>query len=141
MSHYAVIDTNVLISALLSKHDDSATVQVIERVLEGIIIPIYSDSILNEYKKVLKYQKFNFTTDLIDYLIDVIEKHGVRLNPSPLNCVLQDMADLPFYELIVEVKDDDTYLVTGNSKHFPTESHIVTPRKLIEILDSINKTN
>ena len=31
MSCYAVIDTNVLVSALLSKHDDAATVQVIER--------------------------------------------------------------------------------------------------------------
>ena len=28
---YAAIDTNVLVSALLSKHDDAATVQVIER--------------------------------------------------------------------------------------------------------------
>lgn len=30
---YAVIDTNVLVSALLSNHSDSATIQLIERML------------------------------------------------------------------------------------------------------------
>ena len=32
---YAVIDTNVLVSALLSSKDDSATVQVLGKVLMG----------------------------------------------------------------------------------------------------------
>lgn len=38
---YAVIDTNVLVSALLSNHHDAATVQVISRMLAGEIIPVY----------------------------------------------------------------------------------------------------
>ena len=46
---YAVIDTNVLVSALLSNHADAATVQVIGRMIAGEIIPIYSDQIMREY--------------------------------------------------------------------------------------------
>lgn len=34
MEYYAVIDTNVLLSALLSKNEDSATVKVLDAVFE-----------------------------------------------------------------------------------------------------------
>lgn len=39
---YAVIDTNVLVSALLSNHADAATVQLIGRLIRGEAVPIYS---------------------------------------------------------------------------------------------------
>ncbi len=50
---YAVIDTNVLVSALLSSRNDTATVVVIEKVFLGEVIPLYSSEILNEYRDVL----------------------------------------------------------------------------------------
>jgi len=37
MKCYAVIDTNVLVSALLAKHNTSATVLVVERLLDGTV--------------------------------------------------------------------------------------------------------
>lgn len=40
MIHHAVIDTNVLVSALLSSHPDAATVQVVEKLFEGSVIPL-----------------------------------------------------------------------------------------------------
>lgn len=48
---YAVIDTNVLVSAMLSSKEDAATVQVVSRMLRGEIIPIYSNAITEEYRK------------------------------------------------------------------------------------------
>lgn len=45
MIFYAVIDTNVLVSALLSSKDDTATVQVMGKVISGEIIPVYSNDI------------------------------------------------------------------------------------------------
>ena len=39
MNCYALIDTNVLVSALLSSHEDAATVQVMVRLLSGEIYP------------------------------------------------------------------------------------------------------
>ena len=44
------------------------------------------------------------------------------------------MKDLPFYEVVLEKRDSDTYLVTGNIKHFPKDPFIVTPRELLDIL-------
>lgn len=49
MNCYAVIDTNVLVSALLSRHDDAATVLVIERMLNREVIPVYSNMTMDEY--------------------------------------------------------------------------------------------
>ena len=57
MKIYAVIDTNVIISALLSRHQDSATVQILNCLYDRVIIPIYNDDILEEYKAVLRRSK------------------------------------------------------------------------------------
>lgn len=58
MEYYAVIDTNVLLSALLSKSENSATVKVLEAVFEGKIIPLYHKDILAEYNEVLHRENF-----------------------------------------------------------------------------------
>lgn len=139
MTYYAVIDTNVLVSALLSKHDDAATVQVIERILGGEVIPVYSGTIMSEYREVLKRRRFGFPGELVDYLLSAIEMCGILTAPAPSGAVLPDMKDLPFYEVVMEKRDDDAYLVTGNTKHFPKEPFIVTAREFLDILDKKNE--
>ena len=54
---FAVFDTNVLIAALLSKHADSATVQVVNAIADNRIIPLYNYDILAEYDEVLHREK------------------------------------------------------------------------------------
>lgn len=66
---YTVIDTNVLVSALLSSKDDTATVQVVSKVIIGEIVPIYSNVITKEYRKVLSRKKFGFSDATIEYLL------------------------------------------------------------------------
>ena len=134
MTCYAVIDTNVLVSALLSSNDDAATVRVFEMVFSGEIIPVYSSSIVKEYGDVLSRRKFGFSEDLVGYLLSSIEKYGVLVTPSPSGMILPDMKDLPFYEVVLEKREDGAFLVTGNIKHFPKEPFIVTPRELLELL-------
>ena len=58
---YAVIDTNVLVSSLLAKSADVATVQIMEKVIVGKIVPLYSKEIISEYREVLNRKKFNFS--------------------------------------------------------------------------------
>lgn len=57
MVYYAVIDTNVFISALLSKRTDAATVRVLEAMFDGKIVPLYHEDILTEYEEVLHRSK------------------------------------------------------------------------------------
>lgn len=136
MTCYAVIDTNVLVSSLLSSSDDSATVQILSMVFNGKITPIFSDIIMNEYREVLHRQKFHFSEDTIRYLLAAVEKYGIYVNPAPSDAILPDMKDLPFYEVVLEKRKDNAYLITGNIKHFPIEPFIVTPRELLNILNA-----
>lgn len=102
MTCYAVIDTNVLVSSLLSKKDDSATVQVLGKVIIGEVIPVYSNVITKEYRKVLSRKKFDFSGDTIEYLLSAVEKYGILIDPSPSRIILPDMKALPFYEAVLE---------------------------------------
>ena len=130
---YAVIDTNVLVSALLSKHDDASTVRVIYSLYEGEFIPIFSKEIIAEYREVLSREKFKFSSDIVNLLISTIEALGENLTPKVSGIQLPDMKDLPFYEVVLEKKG--SYLVTGNKKHFPKEPFVVTACEFLEILD------
>lgn len=131
---YAIIDTNVLVSALLSSKEDAATVQIIGKVIIGEIVPVYSNLITKEYREVLSRKRFGFSGDVINYLLSAIETYGILIDPAPSGVILPDMKDLPFYEVVLEKRNDETYLVTGNIKHFPKEPFIVTPRELLDIL-------
>ena len=51
-----------------------------------------------------------------------------------LELPLVDMDDLIFYEVAMEKRDDDAYLVTGNQKHYPIRDFIVTPAEMMEII-------
>jgi putative PIN family toxin of toxin-antitoxin system len=131
---YAVIDTNVLISALLSKHDDSATVLVVDKIFSGEVIPVLSEPILREYQDVLRRKKFRFSDEQTDVLLQVICKYGEVIIPDASDEILPDAKDLPFYEVVISTQDIGTHLVTGNMKHFPKEPFIVTPSQFLEIL-------
>lgn len=133
MKIFAVIDTNVLVSALLTSKKDSATVKVIEKVLQKKIIPVYSEEILAEYNNVLHRKKFNFSAEVVDYLLSAIENFGTMLNPSATEIILPDMKDVPFYKIILE--DKRYYLVTGNLKHFPQSDRIITAREMINFFE------
>lgn len=132
MAVYAVIDTNILVSALLSSHDDAATVQIARQMYTGEIIPVFSDKIIEEYKEVLCRKKFNFSRDTVFTLIETITICGELVIPAPVGEILPDIKDLPFYEAVMEKrKKTKAYLVTGNKKHFPVKPFIVTAREFI----------
>ena len=133
---YAVIDTNVLVAALLSSKSDSATVVVVEKVLNGEITAVFNADILAEYKAVLMRPKFGFSPDLVATLIAYIEQNGLFVPAMPSGEVLSDMDDLPFYEVFFTLADKNAYLITGNIKHFPVNADIVTAREFLDIIQA-----
>jgi putative PIN family toxin of toxin-antitoxin system len=136
MTCHAVIDTNVLVSALLSSHNDAATVLVVGKIFSGEVIPLFSDEIIKEYNEVLRRKKFHFSEGAVSMLLQTIEKYGERIVPTPTSELLPDIKDLPFYEVVVEKQEDNAYLVTGNMKHFPTKPFIVTAKEFLDILNT-----
>ena len=131
---YAVIDTNVLLSALITKNPQSATIKVIESMLQGDIIPLYHADIIHEYGEVLRRDKFHVDEALIQSMLGFIVENGVEVFPQPTGEILIDIDDLIFYEVAMEKREDRSYLVTGNQKHFPQKDFIVTPAEMMDIL-------
>lgn len=60
----AVIDTNVIVSAYITKNLEAATSKVWEAVLQCKLVPIYNEDILNEYSDVLHREKFGIPEHL-----------------------------------------------------------------------------
>lgn len=87
MTYYAVIDTNVLVSALLSKHSDSATVLVVEKIFDGKIAVLYSREVLAEYREVLKRPRFKFDPRIVDVLIAAVERNGISIEPGETGAI------------------------------------------------------
>ena len=135
MKAYAVLDTNVLVSSLISGNPEAATVQVVTRMLAGEITLVYSEAILQEYEEVLSRKKFGIDGAVIAGLMEAIRTFGISVIPTDSGVTLPDMDDVPFYEVVLETRDEGAYLVTGNKKHFPKETFIVTAREFIDILD------
>ena len=133
MRYYAVFDTNVLISSLLTKRTDTATAQVVDAISSGLIIPLYNQEILDEYTDVLHRAKFSFSEERIGRLMAMIRQYGLAVNPSPTGEILVDMDDLVFYEVVMEKRD--AYLITGNIRHFPERDFIVTPAEMMAIIE------
>lgn len=77
--YYAVIDTNVIVSALISslKNKASAPAQILDFALNTTITPIYNEEIIKEYKDVLSRKKFGFPKETVDTLINAIITLGI----------------------------------------------------------------
>ena len=74
----AVIDTNVVVSAYITKNLEAATSKVWEAVLQCKLTPVYNDEILSEYSEVLRRKKFGIPEHLIKWALDKIVTNGVR---------------------------------------------------------------
>ena len=123
-----VLDTNVLVSSLLSSGSPAA---IVDFIAEGKIIPVYNDLILQEYWDVLSRKKFDFHSSQVTRLINDIVRTGIAVESETYgNFKMTDEDDRKFYEA---AKKAPAYLVTGNVKHFPSEPFIVTPAHFLTI--------
>ena len=128
----AVIDTNVIVSAYITKNLEAATSKVWEAVLQCKLTPVYNEEILSEYSEVLHREKFGIPEHLIKWALDTIVSNGVRGERILSDEFFSDPKDIVFYE--VAMSKEDAYLVTGNTKHFPKNPIVVTPAEMLEIL-------
>lgn len=133
MKFYVVIDTNVLISAVLKHHSYPGA--IMEFIKDGTIIPLINDQIIAEYKDVLLRPKFKFSAESVDELLSAITKEALIIEEDHIDIDLPDEKDRVFYEVTMKSNEDrDSMLVTGNMKHFPIEPFIVTPKELCDII-------
>lgn len=109
-----VLDTNILVSALLSPFGPPA--RVLDLVLNGDLRAAYDDRLLAEYREVLARPKFSFAPEDAALVLAYLETDGERVTAQPLACELPDADDLPFLEVAAQA---EAVLITGNTAHYP----------------------
>ena len=131
-----VLDTNVLVSALLTPTGKAAA--ILMGAATGKFRPCYDYKIFKEYQEVLSRDKFRLSPDRIDDALSVIRDYGLNLERTKVEGeVFPDPKDVVFYE--VAMSKEDAYLVTGNIKHFPKKPFVVTPAEMIAIIEADNR--
>lgn len=129
----AVIDTNVLVSGMISNNPSSPTVGVLKCVDNKTIVPLFCDEILHEYDIVLHRKKFNLPEDEINAVLDEIVALGLSSSRITSNEQFPDPKDVVFYE--IALSKENSYLITGNIKHFPKVDFVVTPAEIMKIIE------
>ncbi len=128
-----VLDSNVLVTALLSPYGSPA--QVLQMLLSEQAQLCYDARILSEHRAVLARPKFGFDPEPIAALLDYLEKMGILAATSPLPVTLPDPDDEMFLEAALAAHAD--HLVTGNLRHFPAHRRcgvsVVSPAELIRL--------
>ena len=128
----AVIDTNVLVSALIAPSGNEAL--IVLAVSQGMIRPCFSEPILEEYAIVLGRPRFAFPPDTIESLIAMFQSKGVLYQPVISGVISPDPADTKFLHCAQAAKAD--FIITGNKKDFPDSPYgttfIVNAAELID---------
>ena len=137
---FAVLDTNVLISAALAHNKYSIPYSVFRGVVERRFVPLVDDNIVREYWEVFSRPKFSFMQETINDIVGNTIKFAINQPVQPSDIELPDSDDVVFYDVARAHQDKGAYLVTGNLKHFPNCGFAVSPRDFMNIITP-NKGN
>ena len=102
---YAVIDTNIFVSALITHNSNASTVRVFESLFLHRITPLYNEDIIKEYDEVLHRAKFNLSDDQINTVIELVKLNGIDSSRFPYDGVMPDEDDRVFYEVCLSKED------------------------------------
>jgi len=128
---YAVVDTNVFVSSFISKNPNSPTIKVIQMILDGTVTPLYDEDILSEYNEVLKRSKYHIQPSEVDSIIASIRENGIPTSRTLFDESMLDESDRVFYEIALTI--EESFLVTGNLKHYPKKPKVVTPAEFLDL--------
>jgi uncharacterized protein len=128
-----VLDTNVVVSGLLTHHGACALVVDRMRMLEfGLCV---NGAILAEYAEVLGRPRLSIPGGDADDFLEFVRHCGENVDAALLPTPLPDESDRPFLEVAAAA---GALLVTGNARHFPKRARggveVVTPRELLDRL-------
>lgn len=128
-----MLDTNVLVSGLLSPHGPPG--RIVDLVVRGRLVPLYDDRIMDEYRDVLRRDRFSFDPRDVRDLLEYVRAVGEHVTARPWEGELSDPDDRPFLE--VAVSAGGRAIVTGNRRDYRPRSgthtvDVLSPRELLE---------
>ena len=135
----AVLDTNVLVSGLLSPA--GAPGVLLNAISSGGLTPVYSDPVFEEYVEVLLRPSLRLDSHPVLELLLLLGHIGAHVTPprdilDPLPAAaFPDLDDRPFYAAALAA---GCPLVTGNLRHYPKQGpvEVLAPARAVERLAS-----
>ncbi len=128
-----VIDTNVLVSAILTPQGNEA--RVLDLIAAGKLTWCLSEPVLAEYRRVL-LRKLGFNPLHVQWSFD-LAKEGQLVVATEVLTESPHETDNRFYECAAAAQAD--YIVTGNTRHFKKpykNTRIVTARQLLDLAEA-----
>ena len=128
-----VLDTNILVSGLLSSQGNPA--QVLTLALAGAVQACHDERILAEYAEVLARPRFKFDPKRVREVLNKIKTDGLAVDASEHSGLdLPDADDEPFLAVALTAAAD--FLVTGNLSDYPPDKRrgcaVVSPAAFME---------
>jgi putative PIN family toxin of toxin-antitoxin system len=131
-----VIDTNVLVSAVISPTGPNA--QVFDLILADKIRPYVTNAVLDEYHRVFEYARLqHLDKRRASNVRRLLKAASVKVRSRGVLKVSGHESDNRIYEYAVAAKAH--YIVTENTKHFRLAykyTRIVNARQLLKLLTS-----
>ncbi len=129
-----VLDTNVLVSALLSPFGPPA--RILGLVMAGAVSCCVDARILAEYDDVTHRPRLSIDSSKADDVLEELRRSGLSVGSFPLPRPLPDQDDDQFVE--VGLAGGAQCLVTGNRAHFPDDRclglPVLSPAELVEVV-------
>jgi predicted nucleic acid-binding protein len=130
----AVVDTNIVVSALLRA--DTAPAAVIQQVAAQALQPVICAAILAEYRAVLPRPRLRLRAADIEEFLALVGAQAawVEMPAYDGNPPLPDAGDWPFIACALAA---GCPVITGNVKHFPARLgvRVMTAREWVESRD------
>jgi putative PIN family toxin of toxin-antitoxin system len=130
-----VLDTNIIVSALLQSLGPSA--QILAMSLAGLVELCVSGNVYAEYEEVISRPRLRRSKEVIAPALQAIREKAVWVCPTEQVQACLDPDDDIFLECAQTAGAD--YLVTGNFRHFPgawKSTKVVTPRWFLDMLSA-----
>jgi putative PIN family toxin of toxin-antitoxin system len=131
----ATLDTNILISSMISRTGNEA--RVVRLVRDRLIIPAVSPPIFAEYQSVLMRSKFRLHPRDVEELLFPFYAFGTHVEPKQRLSISSHEADNRLLEGAEAA--NAAYLITGNLRHFPAThgvTRILNARTFLDIFEA-----
>lgn len=133
-----VVDTNVLVAALLGRRADAPPAQLLQAVLQGRLRPVVSDALIAEYLSVLARPKIaerhGLTPAEVESLVVAIVRQAVVVAPTAPGPTAPDPGDQFLFDLLAALPG--SVLVTGDARLFGADgATVIAPADLVRHLD------
>jgi uncharacterized protein len=137
-----VVDTNVLVGAMLTPHGPGAV--IIGLCLVRTLTPLVDDRLIDEYEEVLKRPEFDFESAEVQRILERLKRNALAITAAPLPGGLKglpDLDDAAFLEVAFSGRAEA--IITANIRHFPEHRRhgiaVVTPMGFVQQFLQVRK--